>query len=144
SPGKPLLRWWGILLLAVLFASFAWFVHQDGRSIYGYVPSTAQVVSVTGVAAALVLIAFSPIGRPLAPRRRKWTPGWGLTFAVGFFAMLACALTPPTWAGVAVMWGGIGLASGTGLWFARLPAWGGGQITGPARRARRPGAVPRS
>src|SRR5262249_28758815 len=62
--------------LAVLFAAFAWFVHQDGRTTYGYVPSTAQVVSVTGVAAALVLIAFSRIGRPLAPRPREWTPGW--------------------------------------------------------------------
>ena len=74
--GQPFLRWWGILLLAVLFAAFAWFVHQDGRTTYGYVPSTAQVVSVTGIAAALVLIAFSPIGRPLAPRPREWTPGW--------------------------------------------------------------------
>src|SRR5262249_45771991 len=63
--GKPLLRWWSIVLLAVLFPVFAWFVHKDGRNTYGYVPSTAQVVSVTAVAAVLVLIAFSPIGRPL-------------------------------------------------------------------------------
>lgn len=130
--GRPILRWWGILLLAVLFAVFAWSVHQDGRTTYGYVPGTAQVATVAAVAAALVLIAFSPIGRPLPRRPRSWTPGWRLSFAGGFIGLLACDLAPPTWAGFAVVWTAIVLASASILWFARSPDWGLAQITGLA------------
>src|SRR5262249_40268460 len=135
--GQPLLRWWGILSLAVLFAASAWFVHQDGRTIYGYVPSMAQVVSVTGVAAALVVIAFSPIGRPLAPRPRKWTPGWNLSFAGGLGGLLACELAPPTWAGFAALWAVIITASASALWLPRSRGWGGVETTGLACGARR-------
>jgi hypothetical protein len=130
--GQPLLRWWGILLLAVLFAGFAWFVHQDGRSIYGYVPSMAQVVSVTGVAAALVVIAFSPIGRPLTRRPGKWTPGWNLSFAGGLVGLLACELAPPTWAGFAALWAVVVTTSASVLWLGRSQDWGVVQPTGLA------------
>ena len=132
SRGKPLLRWWGILLLVVAFLSFAWFVHTDGRNIYGYAPGTAQVVSVTAVAAALVLIAFSPIGRPLTPHPRGWTPGWGLSFAGGFIGLSACDLAQPTWVGFAVVWVAVVLGSAGVLWFARSPDWGPVQVTGLA------------
>jgi hypothetical protein len=130
--GKPLLRWGGILLLAVLFAAFAWFVHSDGRNVYGYVPSTAQVASVTAVAAALVLIAFSPIGRPLLRHPRSWTPGWWLSFAGGFIGFLSFDLAPPTWAGFAVVWAVVVLVSAAVLWFARSRDWGLAQTTGLA------------
>ena len=85
---------------------FAWFVHLDGRDTYGYVPDRAQVLSVSVVAAGLVLIAFSPIGRPLSSRPRRWTPGRNLTFVVGFIGLAICGLGPPSWEGFAWMCGG--------------------------------------
>jgi hypothetical protein len=130
--GKPLLRWWGILLLTLLFTAIAWFVHQDGRTTYGYVPSTAQVISVTGVAAVLVLIAFSPFARPVAPRPRKWTPGWKLSFAGGLLGLLACDLAPPTWAGFATLWAVAVTISASVLLLAQSRDWGVVQPTGLA------------
>lgn len=130
--GRPLLRWWGILLLAVLFPAFAWMIHKDGRNTYGYVPSTAQVASVTAVAAALVLLALSPLGRPLPTHSRSWTPGWRLSWAGGFIGLLVCDLAPPTWTGFSVVWLVIILVSAGVWWSARSQDWSLAQITGLA------------
>jgi len=127
--GRPLLRWWAILLLVVLFVMTAWLVHLDGRAMYGYVPSRAQLLSVSGVVALLALIAFSPIGRPLTPRPRRWIPGWKLTFVIGFVGLAIVGLGPPNWLGVAWMWAVILTVSATVLWFAYAPAWGLTQTT---------------
>lgn len=130
--GRPLLRWWVMLLLVVLFVMTAWFVHLDGRALYGYVPSRAQLLSVSGVVVLLALIAFSPIGRPLSARPRRWIPGWKLTFVVGFVGLVIFGLGPPNWVGVAWMWAVILAVSATVLWFAYAPAWGLAQTTGLA------------
>jgi hypothetical protein len=130
--GKPLLRWWGILLHGILFAACALLVHKDGRSVYGYVPGVIQVISVATVAALLLLIALSPIGRPLTSHLGNRVPGWGLTFACGFFGRLLCEELPPTWAGFAVLWGVTALVAAGVLWFARSWNWGLTQCTGLA------------
>jgi hypothetical protein len=130
--GKPLLRWWGLLLLVVSFAVCAWLTHMDGRKSYGYVPSPAQVVSVTAVAAGFVLIAFSPIGRPLRPRSRGWTPGWHLSFVAGLIGFAAYTLTPPNWVGFTVMLAVVVTISASVLWFAYSQDWGLAQATGLA------------
>lgn len=129
---KPLLRWWGILLLVILFVITAWLVHLDGRKMYNYVPSPVQVLSVSAVAALLVLIAFSPMGRPLRSRPRRWVPGWNLTFVVGFIGLAIFGLGPPSWVGLALMYVVILTVSASVLWFAYSPAWGLAQTTGLA------------
>lgn len=130
--GKPLLPSWGTLLLVVLLLLAAGFVHSDGRSLYGYVPSATQVLSVTASAAALVLIAFSPVGRPLPRLHRGWSPGWSLAFAGGFVGLLVCDLAPPTWMGLGFVCAMIILVAATALWFARSRDWGLVQATGLA------------
>ncbi len=130
--GQPLLRWWSILLLVILFFVVAWLVHTDGRDRYGFIPTLSQLASVTGVVAALVLIAFSPIGRPLTPRSRSWTPGWMVTFVVGLIGLVANSLGPSNWAGTAWMWAVILTVSASVLWFSHSPTWGTPQTTGLA------------
>lgn len=129
---RPLLRWWGILLLVILFVMTAWLVHLDGRVMYTYVPSRAQLLSVSVVVVLLVLLALSPIGRPLTPRPRRWIPGWNLTFIVGFVGLASFGLGPPNWLGLAWMWAVILTVSASVLWFAYAPAWGLAQTTGLA------------
>ncbi len=133
--GQPLLRWWSIILLVILFVVVAIFVHVDGRVSYIYVPSFAQVASVSAVAAGLVLIAFSPVGRPLTSRSRSWTPGWNTTFLVGLIGQAASGLGSWNWGGFAWMWAVILTVSASVQWFARSPSWGLVQTTGLASGA---------
>lgn len=130
--GRPLLRWWSILLLVILFGLVAWLVHLDGRAMYDYAPSRVQMLAVNVVVALLALIAFSPSGRPLIPRPRRWIPGWNLTFIIGFVGLVLFGLGPPTWLGLAWMWAVIVTVSASVLWFAYSPAWGLAQTTGLA------------
>ena len=90
------------------------------------------MLSVSVVAAGLVLIAFSPIGRPLSSRPRRWTPGRNLTFVVGFIGLAICGLGPPNWVGFAWMCAVILTVSVSVLWFASSSAWGSVQTTGLA------------
>ncbi|MCC6509772.1 MAG: hypothetical protein IT423_11730 [Pirellulaceae bacterium] len=130
--GQPLLRWRSILLLAMLFFVVAWLVHLDGRERYGFIPTNSQLASVTAVAAGLVVIAFSPFGRPITLRFRRWTPGWMETFIVGLLGLVADAFASPNWAGTAWMCAVISTVSACVMWFARSPTWGLHQTTGLA------------
>lgn len=127
--GKPLLRWWGIVLLGLLFALVALAVHSDGRNSYDLVPTAIQMASVSAVVVGLILIAFSPAGKPLKPRSPRWTPGWNFAFAVGLIGQAASGLGPWDWVGFAWMCAVILVVSTSVLWLAYSPDWGVPQIT---------------
>lgn len=130
--GRPLLRWWGILLLSILFLLIALAVHMDGQETYGYAPGAAQTLSVAAVAMGLVIAAFSPLGQPVSQSRQGWVPGFGLAFAAGAIGMLGDGLLPNTWVGVAVRCAMFVVMVGALVWLSRSRGWGAPQITGLA------------
>ena len=109
--GRPLLGRVGLGVVTALFLIAAALIHSDSPRA-----STAQLVSATLVAAGLVVLAMSPLGRPV-PRRTEGRggfetlaslapqpPRWRL-FAAGLIGMLVFNLLPASWPGVAAMVG---------------------------------------
>ena len=95
--GRPLVGRVGLVVVTALFLIAAALIHSDSARA-----STTQLAAACTVAAALVVLAMTPLGRPV-PRRTQGVPGRGLLFAGGLVSMLAFDLLPPSWPGVAAL-----------------------------------------
>jgi hypothetical protein len=120
---RPWLGGLGIVVLAVLGVAVAVFIHQDPDA--GVVEASVldRVVSV-GVAALLVGLAMSPLGRPLT-RVTGRSAGrlLGLVLS-GFVLMATFDFTPISWAGVLAAWVALAAAGALLLRRSRSPGWG--------------------
>lgn len=122
--GKPLLSWRGIAIVCALLVISAGIIHSDARALYDYQPTLTRTISVTIVIVTLFLIALTHLGRPLSVGSNRWTPGWGLCYAVVFAAFLICELLSPSWLSLAILWILVITISVLALWFSRSPDWG--------------------
>lgn len=62
---RPLLGPVATVVVALLWLADALFVHVDGRTIYGYELSAPQAIGVLAGVVLLVILALSPVGRPV-------------------------------------------------------------------------------
>jgi hypothetical protein len=120
--GRSWLGPFGIVVLASLGVAIAVFIHQDPDA--GTVEATAldRGVSVA-VVLLLVVLAMTPLGRPLA-RVPGRSPGRVLWLgAAGFVLMLVFDLVPISWVGVVVGWLAFAAALALVARHARSPRW---------------------
>ena len=122
--GRPLLGKLGLPLTVAAAALVMLAVHQDGREIYGYAPSAAQVVVVLAIVAAIATLAFTRLGGPLtrAPARRRVPAA-----AVVLGAMMlkgATDLLPATWAGTVALIVIVAVSGAALGWCTRHRRWG--------------------
>ena len=122
--GRPLLSWRGIAIVCVLLMISVGMIHSDARALYDYQPTLGRTISVTIVVAVLFLLALTRLGRPLSVGSDRWTPAWGLCYAVMFAAFLICELLSPSWLSLSILWMIVLTILGLSLWFSRSPDWG--------------------
>jgi len=120
-PG-PWLGPFGLTVVSVGFVGLAVFVHLDQMSSNPTEAGVADYVVSAAVIAALLALAWTPLGRPL--RRR---PGGALPplawIGIGIVGMLAFDMVPTSWLGVAI---DLAVLVGGGLLVlhsARSPQW---------------------
>lgn len=128
--GRPLLGWFGTALTALALLLVAVAVHLDGRDMYGYAPSVAQVVGPLVGVAALVALALSPLGRPVrrrVPGAGPRVPAWAIV-AVGVLGKAVLDVVPPTWTGLTLTAAYVAVLC---WWLRRIAAgrrWGAREI----------------
>jgi hypothetical protein len=100
---RPWLGRLGLVVLALLGAAVAFLVHIDPDG--GAVEATMldYAVSLT-VILALIAVAMSPVGRPLAPVEGRGAGRPILLGLAGFALMAGFDLAPASWAGVLLAW----------------------------------------
>ncbi len=119
---RPWLGRFGIVVLALLGVAVAVFIHQDPDAPPVDASIADHVVSVV-VVLALVVLAMSPLGRPLAPvaGRAPGRPLW--LAAAGFVLMAAFDFVPISWVGVVVAWLALAAAGVLLARRSRSPRW---------------------
>lgn len=97
---RPLLGGVGLAMVATLWLAVTVFVRSDAAENE---PSFAQTASACVCVAALGVLAFTPVGRPVAATTagQRISP-WKVLVA-GFVGMLVIDLAPPTWPGVGLV-----------------------------------------
>lgn len=96
--GRPLLGKVGITVTTVLAVTAAVLIHRDQQQRFDLHPSAPQVGTVALVAAALVALALSPLGRPVPRQRTGDGPSLRTVAVAGLFVGLTLDLLPGTWA----------------------------------------------
>lgn len=105
--GRPLLGQAGIAVTATLALTAAILIHRDQQQAFDLHPSALQLGAVAATALALVALALSPLGRPVAGRRDGGIPSLPALAGISLLAGLSLELLPMTWPGT-VGYAGIG------------------------------------
>lgn len=120
-PG-PWLGRTGLALVVVGFGCLSVFVHQDQTNSYPAEAGAIDYVASAAIVAALVTLAFTPVGRPLTARPGPVpSPAWCAGF--GLVAMAVLDFVPLSWLGVAVALTGLLVGFTVLARWARSPGW---------------------
>lgn len=111
----------GIVVLSVLCVAVAAAIHADSSATAQTSPLRYSVS--LAVALGLVILAFTPFGRPVTPVPGR-APGRPVFLLLaGFVAMAGYDLVPVSWLGVAVSWLSLVTAGVLVTRLARSPEW---------------------
>lgn len=133
--GRSLLGKVGITITTALTVTAAVLIHHDQQQRFDLHPSAPQVGTVALVAAALVALALSPLGRPVPRGPRGSSPSLRTLAVAGLLAGLTLDLLPGTWVWTTAY---VALLAGAAVAVRMLatgPAWQLPQVTALATGA---------
>ncbi|WP_235736847.1 hypothetical protein [Nocardioides alcanivorans] len=100
-PG-PWLGKLGLVITGLAFIGMAAVIHHDQATSYAIDAGPADYVVSSVIIATLVVLAFTPLGRPLDPGRARRTPPLAVCLAVGVVGMAVLDFVPLSLIGLAV------------------------------------------
>jgi hypothetical protein len=95
--GRPLLGKIGITITAILALTAATLIHRDQQQAFDLHPSALQQAAVGIAALTLVVLALSPLGRPVPRQHNGGAPSLPAVAVAGLLVGLAVDLLPMTW-----------------------------------------------
>lgn len=120
--GRLWLGWFGITVLTLLAVGVATLIHVDEEGPAAEVSLAGYALSFA-FAAALVVAAFTPLGRPIARLEGRGTGTPAVLGVAGFVLMTLFDLAPASWLGLVMVWGAAIAAGVLLVRSARSPGW---------------------